>query len=58
MHKLVIGSVVPRPIAWASSVDAAGVRNLAPLSCAQEEQGPAEGEELRRRSHRPGEARS
>lgn len=35
MYKLVIGSVVPRPIAWASSVDAAGVRNLAPFSSAQ-----------------------
>ena len=32
MYKLLIGSVVPRPIAWVSSVDAAGVRNLAPFS--------------------------
>ena len=32
MHKLMIGCVVPRPIAWVSSVDAAGVANLAPFS--------------------------
>jgi flavin reductase (DIM6/NTAB) family NADH-FMN oxidoreductase RutF len=32
MYKLLIGSVVPRPIAWVSSVDRAGVRNLAPFS--------------------------
>jgi flavin reductase (DIM6/NTAB) family NADH-FMN oxidoreductase RutF len=32
MYKLLIGSVVPRPIAWVSSVDAVGVRNLAPFS--------------------------
>ena len=32
MYKLLIGSVVPRPIAWVSSVDAEGVRNLAPFS--------------------------
>ena len=32
MYKLLIGCVVPRPIAWISSVDAAGVRNLAPFS--------------------------
>ena len=32
MYKLLIGSVVPRPIAWVSSVDAGGVRNLAPFS--------------------------
>jgi flavin reductase (DIM6/NTAB) family NADH-FMN oxidoreductase RutF len=32
MYKLLIGSVVPRPIAWVSSVDAAGVANLAPFS--------------------------
>src|SRR5438132_867792 len=32
MYKLLISSVVPRPIAWVSSVDAAGVRNLAPFS--------------------------
>jgi flavin reductase (DIM6/NTAB) family NADH-FMN oxidoreductase RutF len=43
MDKLVIGSVVPRPIAWASSVDAAGVRNLAPFSCARGEEGRRKG---------------
>ena len=32
MYKLLISSVVPRPIAWVSSVDAEGVRNLAPFS--------------------------
>ena len=32
MYKVLIGSVVPRPIAWVSSVDTAGVRNLAPFS--------------------------
>lgn len=32
VYKLLIGSVVPRPIAWASTVSAAGVRNLAPYS--------------------------
>ena len=32
MYKLLISSVVPRPIAWVSSVDADGVRNLAPFS--------------------------
>jgi flavin reductase (DIM6/NTAB) family NADH-FMN oxidoreductase RutF len=32
MYKLLISSVVPRPIAWVSSVDGAGVRNLAPFS--------------------------
>jgi flavin reductase (DIM6/NTAB) family NADH-FMN oxidoreductase RutF len=32
MYKLLIGCVVPRPIAWVSSVDAAGVPNLAPFS--------------------------
>lgn len=32
MYKLLIGSVVPRPIAWVSSVDADGMRNLAPFS--------------------------
>jgi flavin reductase (DIM6/NTAB) family NADH-FMN oxidoreductase RutF len=32
MYKLLIGCVVPRPIAWVSSVDPAGVRNLAPFS--------------------------
>ena len=32
VYKLLISSVVPRPIAWVSTVDAAGVRNLAPFS--------------------------
>jgi flavin reductase (DIM6/NTAB) family NADH-FMN oxidoreductase RutF len=32
VYKLLISSVVPRPIAWVSSVDAAGVPNLAPFS--------------------------
>jgi flavin reductase (DIM6/NTAB) family NADH-FMN oxidoreductase RutF len=32
VYKLLISSVVPRPIAWVSSVDAAGVANLAPFS--------------------------
>jgi len=32
VYKLLISSVVPRPIAWVSSVDGAGVRNLAPFS--------------------------
>lgn len=32
VYKLLIGCVVPRPIAWVSSVDADGVRNLAPFS--------------------------
>jgi flavin reductase (DIM6/NTAB) family NADH-FMN oxidoreductase RutF len=31
-YRLLIGSIVPRPIAWVSSVDAAGVPNLAPFS--------------------------
>jgi flavin reductase (DIM6/NTAB) family NADH-FMN oxidoreductase RutF len=31
-YRLLIGCVVPRPIAWVSTVDAAGVRNLAPFS--------------------------
>ena len=31
-YKLLIGCVVPRPIAWVSTVDPAGVRNLAPFS--------------------------
>ncbi len=31
-YKLIAGSVVPRPIAWVSTVDAAGVANLAPFS--------------------------
>jgi flavin reductase (DIM6/NTAB) family NADH-FMN oxidoreductase RutF len=32
LYKLLIGCVVPRPIAWVSTVDADGVRNLAPFS--------------------------
>jgi flavin reductase (DIM6/NTAB) family NADH-FMN oxidoreductase RutF len=32
VYKLLISSVVPRPIAWVSSLDAAGVGNLAPFS--------------------------
>jgi len=32
IYKLMIGSVVPRPIAWVSSMDAAGIHNLAPFS--------------------------
>jgi len=32
VYKLLIGCVVPRPIAWVSTVDAAGVPNLAPFS--------------------------
>ena len=31
-YKLLIGSVVPRPIAWISTVSQEGVRNLAPFS--------------------------
>ena len=31
-YRLLIGSVVPRPIAWVSSLDADGVANLAPFS--------------------------
>ncbi len=31
-YKLLIGSVVPRPIAFVSTISAAGVRNLAPFS--------------------------
>ena len=31
-YKLLIGCVVPRPIAWVSTVDRAGARNLAPFS--------------------------
>lgn len=31
-YKFLIGSVVPRPIAWVSSVSAEGVNNLAPFS--------------------------
>jgi hypothetical protein len=29
VYKLLIGCVVPRPIAWVSTIDAAGVNNLA-----------------------------
>jgi flavin reductase (DIM6/NTAB) family NADH-FMN oxidoreductase RutF len=32
VYKLLISSVVPRPIAWVSTADAAGVRNVAPFS--------------------------
>ncbi|HEU5102277.1 MAG TPA: flavin reductase family protein [Roseiflexaceae bacterium] len=32
IYKLLIGCVVPRPIAWVSTVDRLGVRNLAPFS--------------------------
>ena len=32
IYKLLISSVVPRPIAWVSSYDAAGVPNVAPFS--------------------------
>ena len=32
IYKLLISSVVPRPIAWVSSMDADGVLNLAPFS--------------------------
>ena len=32
IYKLMIGAIVPRPIAWVSSVDKNGVRNLAPFS--------------------------
>lgn len=31
-YKLMIGSIVPRPIAWVSTISGAGVRNLAPFS--------------------------
>lgn len=31
-YRLLIGSVVPRPIAWVSTISAAGVGNLAPFS--------------------------
>jgi flavin reductase (DIM6/NTAB) family NADH-FMN oxidoreductase RutF len=31
-YKLLIGSVVPRPIAWTSTVSQKGIRNLAPFS--------------------------
>ena len=32
MYKLMIGSIVPRPIGWISTVDEAGTPNLAPFS--------------------------
>ena len=32
VYRLLTGSVVPRPIGWASTVSAAGVNNLAPFS--------------------------
>lgn len=32
IYKLMVGMIVPRPIAFVSSVDAKGVRNLAPFS--------------------------
>ena len=32
VYRLLIGSVVPRPIGWASTVSADGVSNLAPFS--------------------------
>lgn len=32
LYKLMIGAIVPRPIAFVSTVDAAGLRNLAPFS--------------------------
>lgn len=31
-YRLCVGSIVPRPIAWVSSIDANGVANLAPFS--------------------------
>jgi flavin reductase (DIM6/NTAB) family NADH-FMN oxidoreductase RutF len=31
-YKLMIGTILPRPIAWVSSISAAGVLNLAPFS--------------------------
>ncbi|HRK01759.1 MAG TPA: flavin reductase family protein [Oligoflexia bacterium] len=31
-YKLIIGSIVPRPIAWVSTVNKSGVSNLAPFS--------------------------
>ena len=32
IYKLMIGSIVPRPIAFVSSLDTRGIRNLAPFS--------------------------
>ena len=31
-YKLLIGSIVPRPIAWVSTLSVTGVGNLAPIS--------------------------
>lgn len=31
-YKIIAGSIVPRPIAWVSTVDGAGITNLAPFS--------------------------
>src|SRR4051794_41050088 len=31
-YRLMVGSIVPRPIAFVSTIDAQGVRNLAPFS--------------------------
>lgn len=35
MYKLLIGSVIPRPIAWVSSKSKDGILNLAPFSFLQ-----------------------
>ncbi len=32
VYKLLIGCIVPRPIAWVSTVSANGIHNLAPFS--------------------------
>jgi flavin reductase (DIM6/NTAB) family NADH-FMN oxidoreductase RutF len=32
MNKIILGSVVPRPIAWVSTINEAGLTNLAPFS--------------------------
>lgn len=32
MYKIMIGSILPRPIGWISTIDSAGVYNLAPFS--------------------------
>jgi flavin reductase (DIM6/NTAB) family NADH-FMN oxidoreductase RutF len=32
IYKLMVGTIVPRPIAFVSSIDAGGIRNLAPFS--------------------------
>ena len=31
-YRLCVGSIVPRPIAWVSSIDSDGITNLAPFS--------------------------